>query len=433
MPEKFACEIFEDDEHVLYYPRHCQLQDPPIISFGSNTKPVRSRQQPDGNEAFSLSNRLAKELGLPEITSSCFIQDEETLYSGPLIGIYTNGFTPYQLMPAGERSAYFAKQIVRLKALGAIPFLFGSEHINWELGEITGYWYHEGRWKKKKFPFPDAIFERSSGKYTDIQNRLQTKDKMEHDYLIPWFIPGLYNGVDLIERLCNDTRAEPYMPEVHTFRAFSDLERMAEKYGMIFVKHMHASKESKQVIYDLRAHVYYLRLIGYKKQLLKVRSVEGLAKRLFEGEPATEFVIQQGIHVVRWNNKPVTFLVELKKEADWNPISVQPVLSSEEAGAALELTQLYPDIEKRQKIISQLYEAAIDLIRAIEDHSGGTLTSIRLHLALDRSERAWLLGIKQRALPSDILHPGLQDSSYTHKLHHVFSSDSERMPQLLRL
>lgn len=434
MKRHFKIDFFEDPKPELHYPKDFHFnQNHQYAAFGSAMEETMFIKHPEGRNVVGISTGLRDALGLPDFVSSISLfENEETLFLGPLVGIFSSGFTPKQMTPIGSRSDLFADQMSVHRALGAASFLFGTEHIDWDNGLIQGIFHTEAGWKKKAVPFPNIIIDRlpkGSNENRDIA--VQLKQKLENDYLIPWYHPGLFSQLELFEKLYNDPRAEQYLPETHPFISFSSVERMLEDYGHVFLKDVDG-KAACQLLYHRKERLYYCRFLDQTKKLLKFKTIEGFTKRIYGRKQLEKFLVQQGIRLIRNANKAVDFHVVVNNNNKWAADTVKAKYAYEKNGTnEISFEDVFHDETERIKSREKLEKAAIDISCAIEDNIGGILTGIELDLGMDRDGRIWLLKAAAKPDLSIFSHPGLGDTDYlTRQLAGAFLVKQKQEPEL---
>ncbi|MCT8139479.1 hypothetical protein H1D32_18270 [Anaerobacillus sp. CMMVII] len=83
-----------------------RVQFPTAISFGTKTVKCEVAPHPDQENEYKLSDDLWEELMIPHEGLIHLIQKDDTVFIGPLVGIFTAGFTQFNLRPIGERSLF---------------------------------------------------------------------------------------------------------------------------------------------------------------------------------------------------------------------------------------------------------------------------------------------------------------------------------------
>ncbi|HEU5140808.1 MAG TPA: YheC/YheD family protein, partial [Bacillales bacterium] len=204
------------------------------LAFSTRRTPCRVVFS-DSREDILVSEDLWEALRLPYEENVHLFCKDNTLHVGPLIGIFTAGFTDYSLRPIGERTQFFAKFLSVADQVGAFCFVFGRHHINWEEGTMNGFFYRGDGWQQIKVPFPDVIYDRLPNRRTERLIRFQSvKRQLQDDYLIPWFNPGFFDKWHMHELLQTDDRAFPYLPETFSNPSLDTLERMLDTFNRIY-------------------------------------------------------------------------------------------------------------------------------------------------------------------------------------------------------
>ena len=190
-----------------------------------------------------LAEQFKKLLLFPDFATQLHVfVDQHVLTIGPLVGIFTAGFTPFPIRPVGERTNFFAKLLSVKTSVGAIPFVFGEQHIDWDQGTIKGYFYHDHNWETVEVPFPHVIYDRLPNRKSESNPKLAlVKERLQKEYLIPWYNPGFFNKLDIHERLQQDHSVSSFLPETHPFSSFSSIENMLSHHGHIYLKPINGS------------------------------------------------------------------------------------------------------------------------------------------------------------------------------------------------
>lgn len=126
-----------------------------------------------------IGEQIAKELYLPfPTTVHAFIQNQ-TLVFGPLIGIFTTGFTESAANPIGNRSISFKELLTPPHSLHPFVFLFGAQHMNWDEETIDGYFLKRKTGYNVKFLFQTLFM---IGYLIEKQNFTNLFSEQKNDY-----------------------------------------------------------------------------------------------------------------------------------------------------------------------------------------------------------------------------------------------------------
>ncbi|WP_018662295.1 YheC/YheD family protein [Heyndrickxia acidiproducens] len=424
MATRYKIEFFEEQELILYTPSALSFPETATkAAFGSKVAAAKIEPHPNGRNVFAASSGLAAALFIPDFLTAvhCF-QKGPLLLIGPLVGIFSSGFTPYRSHPIGARSALFAKLLSVQAAAGVAPFLFGEQHIDWEQGLIRGFFYSKEGWESRDVPFPNAIYDRLPNRRSEaMKNSRAVKEKLEKEYLIPWYNPGFFNKLEVHDRLFQDHRASLYLPETHALESFHQIERMLSDYGQVYVKPIHGSLGLgvHQIVYSRRSQAYYCRYHDEKNRLLKFRSLEALMNQVFAKKQPGRLLVQQGIHLIADNGRPVDFRVHANKDenGDWHVTAIaakvagpgSPTTHLKNGGEIKTLEQLVGDSAQREAYRTALTKAALTLAQSIDDHIEGIIGEIGFDLGIDTGGKVWLFEANSKPGRSIFTHPFMKE------------------------
>jgi hypothetical protein len=438
MRKRYLIEISPNDQMIIFCPPSV-IEGKKIkeITFGSKTIDAEFLPHPDRNDCIVMSRKIQKALQFPNISMPlhAFLENQ-TLSIGPLVGIFTAGFTKDRQNPIGERSKFFSKLLSVNKSVGALPFIFGEQHINWEQGSINGYFLHGGKWITLEVPFPNVVYDRLPNRRSEgIPKLIKVKNRLQKDYLIPWYNPGFFNKLDIYERLHQDSSAANFLPETHPFTSFSMIETMLGKYGQVYIKPRNGSLGIgvHQIIYDKHKNHYYCRFQDKNgiNRLWKFTSLERLFEHVFINQSLDKMIVQQGINLLRIETRSVDFRVHTNKDelGNWHVTAIAAKI----AGPGSVTTHLRSggDIKTLAEIFSKeecdhytekLSSAALILSKAIDQHVEGIIGEIGFDLGLDKNGEVWLFEANSKPGRSIFSHPELKDFDWlTRKLSIAFA------------
>ncbi|GER65824.1 YheC/YheD family endospore coat-associated protein [Weizmannia acidilactici] len=424
MAKKYKIEFFDESASILYTPSTLALpKNINKAAFGSKIVRAKIEPHPNGRTVFAASTGLANELHMPAFLTDihCF-QSNHMLLLGPLVGIFTSGFTPFETRPAGARSNMFAKLLSAQSAAGVVPFLFGEKHIDWEQGFINGFFYGKGGWESRTVPFPNAIYDRLPNRKSEkLKNSREVKEKLEKEYFIPWYNPGFFNKLEIHEQLFQDVWASRYLPETHPLTSFHQIERMLADYGMVYIKPMNGSLGLgvHQILYDRASGAYFCRYRNTCNRLLKFGRLETLMNHVFSKKQWDRLIVQQGIFLITDNGRPVDFRIHTNKdeEGNWHVTAVaakvagpgSPTTHIKNGGEVKTLDEIAENEEQRKNYRDVLSEAALELARAIDEHIDGIIAEIGFDLGIGTDGKVWLFEANSKPGRSIFSNPSLKE------------------------
>jgi hypothetical protein len=426
MRKRYPIEIQSNIKNTVYYPYELEplLRDSMRIAFGSLNFEANIKAHPQKKNSIVLSTDLTESLKFPNLKIPLHLFYESgTLYLGPLVGIFTSGFTPFPLRPIGERSIFFSKLLSVQKAVGAIPFVFGNQHINWDEGLIEGYFYQENGWERHIVPFPNVVYDRLPNRRSESQKEHKlVKSRMQKEYLIPWYNPGFFNKLDIYEKLYNDVEVYRYLPETVPFTSFSHIESMLSDYQSVYIKPVNGSLGLgvHQVLLDKNENLYYCRYHDQhgEKRLQKFSSLEQLVNYVFRNRTLDNMLVQQGIPLLKKDNRAIDFRIHTNKDANGNwritaiaakVAGVGSVTTHVKTGGVIKTVDELFTLEEKELYVIKLKEAALKLSHSLESQLEGIVGEIGFDLGIDREGQVWLFEANSKPGRSIFTHPQLKD------------------------
>ncbi|MFX3624164.1 MAG: YheC/YheD family protein [Ectobacillus sp.] len=421
----FSMHISEREPNSLFLPYTVSdVQRLKAVSFGTRVVECEIKTDYLSDSTITIGAALAMELQLPFAAPvHIFIQDD-TAVIGPLIGIFTAGFTDSHLRPIGERSLFFANMLSANDTNKAYIFVFGSHQINWKEGTIHAYFYNEQRWVQHEVPFPNVVYDRLPNRKTENHRAIaRVKSRLQNEYTIPWFNPGFFNKWDIYKQLERNPLAQPYLPETHIFSNFEQIERILSKYGHVYIKPMNGSlgKSIYQIRYAFEENMYYCRYRDENgNKLRKYSSLEYLINHLLGNYDLQDFIVQQGISLFRMNGNPVDFRVHTNKDrlGQWRLSAVAAKIAGQgsmtthinNGGDVKTLEEMFPDSMQRQEIQQKLSSATLLLSACIDEQIDGYIGEIGFDMGMDKHGKVWLFEANSKPGRAIFEHPKLRES-----------------------
>lgn len=357
---------------------------------------------------------------------------EDVLHLGPLIGIFTAGFTNSIVRPIGERTFFFSKLLATEKKVGAYVFLFGASHINWEEGTMEGYMFTDQGWCKKTLPFPHVVYDRLPNRRTEKHKLLsETREKIQKDYAIPWFNPGFFNKWDIHQKLMMEERIVPYLPETSNKVTIEKMEKFLAAYPFIYVKPMNGSLGHGvyKIIYNREEGSYYVRYKNEELQnkLMRFSSLETLLGTVMKNRDLSGYLVQQGIPLLKKDDSHVDFRVHTNKDENgrWMVSAIAAKLSGKgsvtthmnSGGMVKTIPELFLGEEEQKEVTQRLTKASLQISEAIDTHLPGFIGEIGFDFGMDKEKRVWFFEANSKPGRSIFYHPKLRnEDTLTRKL-----------------
>lgn len=351
-----------------------------------------------------ISEDLCKVLGIPEKTSVHLFQHGDALHIGPLIGVFTAGFTKDNMRPIGERSMYFAKLLTAARKCGSYAFVFGSHQVDFKEQTITGLMYNKKGWKQIKVPFPDVVYDRLPNRSSEsLEQIAETRHRLQSQYFIPWFNPGFFDKWKVFEKLQEDETVNHYLPGTVLDPKQETLAKMLEEYEQIYIKPANGSLGLgiQQILKPENEKYYYCRFrTGNENRLRSYSSLTRLIKQQYPSGDLTGFIAQQGIDLHRINQRPMDYRVHTNKnkEGKWEVTAIAAKIAGEGSltthtsseGTVKTLNELITDYGLNKDYEKTLTEAALKLSHSLDRKIAGFIGEFGFDLGITKNGDIYL-------------------------------------------
>ncbi|MEW4285478.1 YheC/YheD family protein [Priestia koreensis] len=420
MTTLFRLSIFEHEQDMVYLPRGINTLFS-HLSFGGNC--LCCSFSNSKKDEISVSSSLATKLLLPQMEKVHLFFHEETLHIGPLVGIFSAGFTGSLLRPIGGRSLFFAKLLSHVKSTGGSAFLFGTHHINWENGTINGYFYTDKGWIQQLIPFPHVVYDRLPNRRVEqYETFKQVKERLQKEYLIPWFNPGFFNKWSIYQLLQQEQSVQTYLPETRYAPSFDEIRDMIHRHQTVFLKPVNGSlgKGIIQISYDSQENRYDCQYrLGTENMQRTFYQFDTLASHILSDLNLKDYLIQQGISLIRRHERKVDFRVHTNKNecGMWEMTAVAAKLSGrgsvtthlKNGGIVQTLDELFASASKVKEIMAKLQTASLLISSVLENRMEELIGEIGFDFGIDDRGNVWLFEANSKPGRSIFSHP---------KLHH---------------
>ncbi|UTR09211.1 YheC/YheD family protein [Evansella sp. LMS18] len=369
-----------------------------------------------------LSKKAWKSLSIPfPVKLNILSSDTGDIYLGPVVGIYTAGFTGNLLRPAGERSFLFAKYISAAKAAGVLAFIFGSHHLLWEEGTVEGYTYGRKGWKKIKVPLPNVVYDRLPNRKTEEHPLYaETRDRLQNEYSIPWFNPGFFDKWTVYNQLSGYPMVSSLMPRTISAPSAAEVKEFIEKYKHIYIKPKNGSLGLgiHQIIFDPDEQLYYCRFRDHSRnRLRRYGSLHGLLKTQFP-HGYEDMVIQQGIDLLKYQNNPIDFRIHTNKDetGKWRITAIAAKVAGagsvtthvKSGGQVKSVHEIWEELQLGRDLLDDLKNISLKLSTAIDETTDGYIGEIGFDIGIDGNENIWMFEANSKPGRTIFLHPKLK-------------------------
>jgi hypothetical protein len=240
------------------------------------------------------------------------------------------------------------------------------------------------------------------------------------------FNQGFFNKWSVHEWLYQENHTEQYIPETILSPSVQTLQKMLEKHEMVYLKPIKGSLGLGifRLTYQPQKG-YYCRFHGGDRNILhRFTTLESLLSHYFRknGQRFKGYLAQQGIRLIRIQNRPVDFRVHLHKDStnQWKVIGIGTKLAGvgsvtthvRTGGTLLSTQQLFTKNfgDNAEAMLEKLKTTAISIAEVVEEKTDGPLGEIGMDMGIDQDHHIWLFECNAKPGRHIFDHPTLKDA-----------------------
>lgn len=242
--------------------------------------------------------------------------DNNTLQIAPLIGILTSGRGESF---KGNRENF--QEISKTgQKLGALVFVFTPDGIDWETHKIRGYLYNERKefWQEFATPFPHVIYNRIPTRTVEQKEYMQeTLERISQLENVTLYNRQFFDKESLFITLQAIEEAAPFLPDTYKLDTSERLKLFAKKHAVLYLKPVRGKAGEGIMRLEKRDGIWILRRVHQQKSLCT--SFDNLDQLWTYLNPIIQqkpYIIQQGITLATYNNRPFDVRVLTQKNGN---------------------------------------------------------------------------------------------------------------------
>lgn len=422
MTKAYRIEIISKKGKLLYFPKETGLKPLQTVAFGNLS--TEAIALPHAKRKIAITKELAATLHIPDIPllKLHLFAKRGTLFIGPIVGILTAGFTKFPQTPLGNRSLTFSKMLTLHDRVGVLPIVFGIQHIQWEQGIVSGYFYMNSKWQQIDVPLPNVIYNKLPNRTIEnLPVMKELKTTLMENYAIPWFNPGFFSKLEIYHKLVKNKKLQHILPKTVPMESEKSLQTMLTEFDHLYVKPNDGS--FGKGIYQIKHlnDVYYIHFRKDEDQskILKCSSLHGVIKLFKKLKLETkDYIIQQGIDVKKVSGRNMDFRVHTNKnrEGKWQVSALACKVSGSNSptthllfgGVVKAIDEVFSDEKERKQTTKKLTEAAIQFSDELNKHWKGMLAEIGYDFGIDKDGKIWLFEANSKPGRSIFSHPKIR-------------------------
>ncbi|NPC92056.1 YheC/YheD family protein [Bacillus sp. WMMC1349] len=414
--ERFAVGIHQNSKNKMVLPSILKQDGFLYVAFGTNVERCHISFDSDLQHTILLSENLYRALRIPYRGKAALVFHDKTIYIGPLIGIFTAGFTKSEVEPVKGRSLFFAKLLMMDLPLGGFCYLFGAHHIQWEDGSVKGLIFRKNSWEQITVPLPNVVYDRLPNRQAENADFLQkTKIRLINEYQIPWFNPRFFNKWELYQALQQNDSTACLLPYSVLEPSAKTIETMIDQYQMIYLKPVDGSLG--QGIVQLSKQTTN-KIVAKSKEGQHIFSS---ATAFLDQYKQMDYLAQQGIERMRVDGQPADFRVHTNKNrnGNWTVTAIAVKIAKtggctthmSSGGIVKTLSQINCHPQERLLILQKLTKTALLISRVLDQKITGLIGEIGIDLGIDLAGHVWMFEANSRPGRGIFTHPSLTSVS----------------------
>ncbi|MGN9866195.1 YheC/YheD family endospore coat-associated protein [Bacillus swezeyi] len=416
----FTVGVHPNSENTLLLPASLKQDGLLYAAFGTSVERCHISFDSYLQRTVLLSENLYKNLQIPYRGKASLLFRDNIVYIGPLIGIFTAGFTKSELEPVRGRSLFFSKLLTMDLPAGGYCYLFGAHQIQWEEGTVQGLIFKENGWEDITVPLPNVVYDRLPNRQAEDSAELQeTKARLMNEYRIPWFNPGFFNKWDIYQSMQQDERTKDLLPYSVFQPSAEKLEEMVSRYAAVYVKPANGSLGNG--IFQLSASEENSLQAKHAKGGKPYPSADAFLNDLQKRHKETPYIAQEGIERIKVGDHPADFRVHTNKngKGKWTVTAIAAKIAEKDGitthlssgGAVKTLAEIYDDPMERLIILQKLTKTAVLISQVLDEKTDGFIGEMGLDLGMDHSGKVWMFEANSRPGRGIFAHPRLTSVS----------------------
>jgi len=349
---------------------------------------------------------------------------EEGIRIGPIVGIMVNRMNKDPRQPV-IASALLSEFVQGARALNMLCFVFSASEVDWERKVVRGATLvgrpgHE-IWKVYQFPLPDVVYNRVSHRGAENSEEVMRCKEMFAKLDIPLFNNRFLNKREMYDWLLADSRSVDLIPATGRMTTPEALESFLRQHNMVYLKPIGGSLGMGicQAFYDGGLYLLRFKHKGtYRTK--RFRAARALYRFVRHVYPNRSYVMQQGIHLKRYEGNATDFRVHLHKngQGEWEAAGIGAKI----AGAGSVTTHVHNGGHvlagdhvlnrwfgaQAQVMRQRLIDTSIRAATVAEGLFTGPVGELGIDAGIDENGRIWIFETNAKPGRSIFKHPELK-------------------------
>ncbi|QGG48576.1 YheC/YheD family endospore coat-associated protein [Heliorestis convoluta] len=352
---------------------------------------------------------LMNKLSLIEGTSCQLVVEDNSLRFGPVIAAFlSNGHIRRMHRQTPKfRHREFA---IANKYEKTILYFFSIKDVDFLNQKINGTYYNEmlDRWERRKFPFPDILYDRGGGVLP--KQKIKSHYIREQLALCPEIITlnpqYFFDKWDLHEKLSKHEKMQPYLPITNLFTDIASIEKMFDLSHKLYIKDCLGSN-GRDIFYVEKLRngkfIYsYFKGQVFSEELETVHEVAETVRLFFANK---KVLIQQAIPLITIDDKKIDLRATLQRDINGDlqihsyPVRMgvrkSPITSTQSGSKVFEFDVFFAEYFKLSddelKKLKEKVERFLRTCYVYIEKEYGTFGELGIDFAFDENLNLWFI------------------------------------------
>jgi hypothetical protein len=357
-----------------------------------------------GKNIIQISKDIIEYLSVPVDIQYQVYYSNGHIHLGPVIGLL---FSRKNISLTPKRIESTTHHISQYSKFNGLIYIFSEQDVDFEKGLVEGYYFYPKAkdlkeiFKKGTFPLSKVIYRRTWIS-TDVRNKLVSltnNNLFNSNYFDKW-----YFWLKAIE----NPYLRKYTPNTRFLTSIDDLEYMLENYGIAYLKPQNGTLGHGLVQITKSNDVYLVRGKNNvtPKKFKKISMIKHIDKLTGKGS----YLIQQGINVLRFENRYTAFRVIMQKneKMNWQTTGIVAYLGKIDGICSNYSTGWYGLHFKKffSKFLSlnedQIKSKELEVIKVCQevckmlDNTDGHYGDVGIDIGIDENLDIWIFEVNNR-------------------------------------
>jgi hypothetical protein len=306
------------------------------------------------------------------------------------------------------------------KELGAKVCVVTARDIKFGKPKIKSFIYNADTksWVQKMTPLPFIIYNRIPSRMDELQPEVQqTIQACIKHAKVRLFNPSFFNKWTLFEWLSKAKATKKFIPATRMLTNINELEAILNRYGLVYLKPARGKAGKGIMKIELTHSDMPYRLHIQFKQTSRIsayRTISDLGTKLSQRIGSEEYIVQQGIHLAKYNNRAFDLRVLVQKNGKglWGITGVGARIAGDFSitthvprGGSIDEPQKLLNITfgrvMGKRIMQRVKLTAFAIAKQIEKAAKHTMGEMSLDLGVDTTGQIWFFEANSRPMKFD--------------------------------